>query len=64
VDTSDFIIEAGLNIAGNIIWLNANDFLGDVIPSIPNRITHRFLDENTKTGIIQFTDVSVTDPEK
>lgn len=63
VDTSDFIIEAGLNIAGNIIWLNANDFLGDVIPSIPNRITHRFLDENTKTGIIQFTDVSVTDPE-
>ncbi len=63
VDTSDFVIEAGLNVFGTFVWINASDFLGDVIPVIPNRVTHKFLDESSKTALVQFTDASFIDPQ-
>jgi len=62
-DTSALKIEAGLGILGNVVWLDASAFLGDMIPAIPNRTTHKFLDASSKMPIVEFTDVSFEDPD-
>jgi len=62
VDTSDFVIEAGVNIFGSFIWIDASAFLADMIPVVPTRVTHKFLDTSSKEPLVQFTDSTFEDP--
>ncbi len=63
LDTSALVVEAGVTVFGSFLWVDASEFLDGLIPSIPNRVTHKFLDENSKSPIVEFTDVSFVDPQ-
>jgi len=62
-DVSNTVIEAGLGVLGQILWIDATDLAGDLLGNIGNQdmTTHKFLSADSKRSIVEFTERNITD---